>query len=156
MDEGLLQLETVHFTVNRFEQIGPVWTAMDPHALRRLEVTSYTGKGQLIAPLTSFVGLQQLSLDIAVDWSQQNLTDLAAFVNLNCLRINGQVTEAVVFEMVSQHLPRLDNLDLGSQVEPFTCGFEEKLRKYLEDKDRVLIMNKGDSVGRWVSNAKQG
>lgn len=145
-----VQLSSVQFTVNRWEQLEPVLSSVDAQTLRRLQVTSYTGKGQVVDTLRKFTLLQHLSLDVAMDWTEQSIGKFSVFRNLISLRINGQVTEAVAFELVQQ-LPRLMNLELGSQVEPFTNGFAVKLRRYLKDKRRALTLNRTDAFARWQS-----
>lgn len=148
---GGLPLEEVNLVVMRFEQILPVLDGLAEDTLTKMKVSSYSSKGDVAEPLVRFKNLQELDIDIAVDWTGQNLKYFSAFGELNNLRINGRVTEAVILEIVEQ-LPRLQSLELGSQVEPLPFVFQRKLLKYLRTANRSLCFNKNDAFSRWWLN----
>lgn len=140
--------EEVHFVVIRFEQILPMLDSLTEDTLKSLKVTSYSNKGQLLEPLKRFKNLENLNLDTAVDWTEQDLSDLTTLEKLVGLKINGKITEAGAMGIV-RRLPRLRNLEFGSQVEPFSNVFRCNLIEYLNGAGRLLCINKSNLGSPW-------
>lgn len=146
--------EDVYFVVIRFEQILPMLDSLSEDTLKSLKVTSYSNKGELLELLKRFKNLENLDLDTAVDWTEENLSGLTALENLVALKINGKITEAGAMGII-RRLPRLRNLEFGSQVEPFSTVFRCNLIEYLNGAGRHLCINKNDLCSLWWrSNAQ--
>lgn len=144
-DDTEITLTELEYTGVRFEQILPVLNCLKKEELKSLRISSYSNKGEIIKTLAQFNHLEELSLETPIDWSTVNLSHVAEFVHLKCLKIDGELTEIVLMDLI-RSLPALEDIQFGPQVELFTVGLYKKLTKYLQETSRNLRINKKDPL----------